>query len=196
MCTATIETTPAILQMALIVMANHQEVQKKVQAEIDSVITSDRLPSLDDKARLPYTEATIWETMRFEPIIHEYLPRATRYDTNIGGYFIPANTIVLVNQYACHMDSRVWREPRVFQPERFLNSDGKVIHKTEFHPFSMGARSCFGELLGKQMVFLAFTSLLQHFNILPASGENLVNYQKSDSIIISPKDYQLRLVPR
>jgi len=43
------------------------EVQEKAQAEIDSVVGKDRLPTFDDRDALPYIEAIICETLRWNP---------------------------------------------------------------------------------------------------------------------------------
>jgi cytochrome P450 len=45
------------------------EVQEKAQAEIDSVIGMDRLPTFDDRNALPYVEAVICETLRWHPAV-------------------------------------------------------------------------------------------------------------------------------
>ena len=44
------------------------EVQRKAQAEIDSVIGSDRLPNMGDQDSLPYVNAIIQEVIRWQPV--------------------------------------------------------------------------------------------------------------------------------
>lgn len=46
-------------------MALNAEVQRMAQAEIDSVVGSDRLPDFIDRERLPYITAVMKETLRF-----------------------------------------------------------------------------------------------------------------------------------
>ena len=46
-------------------MALYPEVQKKAQAEIDSVIGPNRLPNFEDRPSLPYINAIIKESMRW-----------------------------------------------------------------------------------------------------------------------------------
>lgn len=48
-------------------MALHPELVKWAQAEIDSVISSDRIPNLEDKPLLPFVDAFIQEAMRIFP---------------------------------------------------------------------------------------------------------------------------------
>ena len=49
-------------------MVLYPEVLKKAQAEIDSVVGSQRLPTFEDREQLPYIEAIIMETMRWHPV--------------------------------------------------------------------------------------------------------------------------------
>ncbi len=44
------------------------DVQKKAQAELDAVIGSDRLPTLADRANLPYINAVVLEVLRWNSV--------------------------------------------------------------------------------------------------------------------------------
>lgn len=46
-------------------MASNPALQEKVQAQIDSVVGKDRLPTLDDRPLLPYIDAIFRETLRY-----------------------------------------------------------------------------------------------------------------------------------
>ena len=50
------ETTSTTLTWAVLFMVRYPEVQRKVQEELDEVVGLQRLPSMKDKAELPYTE--------------------------------------------------------------------------------------------------------------------------------------------
>jgi len=43
------------------------DVQKRIQAELDAVVGRKRLPTFEDRASLPYLDATIKESLRFHP---------------------------------------------------------------------------------------------------------------------------------
>jgi cytochrome P450 len=49
-----------------LVLALFPQVQRRAQAELDVVVGRDRLPTFDDKPRLPYIEALCKELMRFQ----------------------------------------------------------------------------------------------------------------------------------
>ena len=44
----------------------YPQVQRRAQAELDAVIGRDRLPTFDDRPRLPYIEAFCKELMRWK----------------------------------------------------------------------------------------------------------------------------------
>ena len=77
------ETTASQLSWVLILIGNHPDVMKRIQAEIDSVVPKGRLPSMEDKPNLPYTEAALLEVMRLKTVAPLGLPHTThvRYRT-------------------------------------------------------------------------------------------------------------------
>lgn len=46
----------------------YPQVQRRAQAELDAIVGRDRLPSFDDRQRLPYTEAFCKELMRWQMV--------------------------------------------------------------------------------------------------------------------------------
>jgi len=50
-------------------MAMYPAVQKKAQAEIDAVVGLSRLPDFSDRRSLPYINALVKESMRWQSII-------------------------------------------------------------------------------------------------------------------------------
>ena len=52
----------------LLAMLLFPDVQKRVQEEIDSVVGSDRLPTLDDRERLPFIDTMVKEVLRWHPV--------------------------------------------------------------------------------------------------------------------------------
>ena len=59
--------TAVVLMTFIMMMTRHPEVAKKAQTEIDEVIGSDQLPSLQDRADLPYIDCILKEVMRCVP---------------------------------------------------------------------------------------------------------------------------------
>lgn len=59
--------TEATIATFFFFMASHPEVMRRAQAEIDKVIGSSRLPTLGDRAELPFVDCIMKETLRFSP---------------------------------------------------------------------------------------------------------------------------------
>lgn len=50
-------------------MTMYPDVQKRAQAELDCLVGNDRLPSFEDREQLPYINALVKETLRWNPAI-------------------------------------------------------------------------------------------------------------------------------
>ena len=88
------ETVTSTLQWALVLLAGRdgQCAQERLWKDIDSQVPRECLPSLADRPHLPFVEATILEVMRIRTVVPMAVHN-TSYDTTIGGYFIPANSL-------------------------------------------------------------------------------------------------------
>ncbi|CAG7824374.1 unnamed protein product, partial [Allacma fusca] len=97
--------------------------------EINSAFPGDSLPTYEDRTLLPYTEATILETLRLGNVVPLPPPRKAMSSTSYAGYFFPKGTIVTMNFYSALMDEKYWEDPYNFRPERFLDSSLNFLDK-------------------------------------------------------------------
>ncbi|XP_055851542.1 probable cytochrome P450 304a1 [Episyrphus balteatus] len=174
------------------------DVLKRIQKEIDEYVGSGRLPCLDDRQNLHYTEATIREGLRMETLVPSDVPHVALYDTEFLGYHVEKGTIMFPSLFAYHSDKRVWNDPENFRPERFLDETGKLCLKNDVSfPFGAGKRLCAGETFARNMLFLLLSSICQNFNVVLAPGENLPDMSKNvTGLIIAPPDYWINLESR
>ncbi|XP_062871977.1 cytochrome P450 2J2-like isoform X2 [Trichomycterus rosablanca] len=155
------ETTSTTLRWGFIFMMNHPDVQERCHEEIVRVLGYDRAPSMDDRAKLPYTLATVHEIQRFGNILPLGVVHSTTQTTQLRGYTIPKETPIMTNLTAIMMDKDHWKHPDTFNPENFLDENGQFCKDEFFLPFSLGPRVCLGESLARTELFIFFTSLLQ-----------------------------------
>ena len=52
-----------------LLMSLNPQAQRRAQAEIERVVGTDRLPTVDDQKDLPYTMALIKEVLRWSPVV-------------------------------------------------------------------------------------------------------------------------------
>ncbi|XP_066556991.1 vitamin D 25-hydroxylase [Amia ocellicauda] len=182
------ETTTNAIRWAMLYMALYPNIQDKVQKEIDSVVGNNKPPSLEDKPRMPYTEAVLHEVLRLCNIAPLGIFRATSEDAVVRGYSIPRGTTVITNLYSVHFDEKYWSSPEQFSPERFLDCHGHFMKREAFVPFSLGRRHCLGEQLAKMEMFLFFTTLLQRFYLQFPQG-SVPNLTPKLGMTLQPHPY-------
>ncbi|XP_029939437.1 cytochrome P450 2J2-like [Salarias fasciatus] len=189
------ETVATTLRWALLYMMHYPEIQKKVQEEIDREVGQSRQPVLADRPNMPYTDAVIHEVQRHGNIVPLGFPRMANKDTTLGGYFIPKGTVVATSLGSVLSDKNEWETPEKFNPEHFLDSEGKFLKRDAFLPFSAGKRVCLGEHLAKLELFLFFSSLLQRFTFSAVDGK-LPSMQAVMGFTYSPQEFEMLAIPR
>lgn len=167
---AGLETVTSTIEWSILFLILNTKCQDEIQAEIDKVIGRERSPQLEDLARMPYTEATIYEVLRRSNVVALGNAHATLDDATIGGYRIPKGTQVLPNLYGIHMNAKLWHEPDRFEPSRFIVNE-RAQKPDYFIPFSVGRRMCLGDVLAKMEVFLFLVGLLQVYDLQVADED-------------------------
>ena len=113
-------------------MALYPEVQKKAQAEIDTVVGPNRLPDFHDRPSLPYINAVVKESLRWNLVLpfgrffvtiiitiltsSQGVPHMSTSDDEYNGYYIPKGTILMANAW---LVGRLVLHP-IFYPGFFL----------------------------------------------------------------------------
>ena len=191
------ETTASTIRWAVLILINFPDIQLRLQADIDGVITNERQPSLDDKKDLPYVEAFIMETLRFANVAPLAVPHATMEDhVTFEGYFIPKNTSVIFNLDSAFFDPDAFEDSETFNPERFLDDNGNVLKPREFLPFGLGRRVCLGEAVARMELFLFLTAIIKEFDFLPVDENVVPKVEGSLGITYSPHPFEVRVVRR
>ncbi|GMT23072.1 hypothetical protein PFISCL1PPCAC_14369, partial [Pristionchus fissidentatus] len=190
------ETTTATLRWGMLLMARHQEIQEKLRAEIHSVIGRDRLPTMADQVRMPYSRACAFELQRCANIMATNVQRVTVNDVTIRGQIIPAGTWVNGDIHFVMANDPIFENPKEFRPERYLNENGSNLRKNLVErtlPFSLGKRVCAGEGLARVEIFLGLMATIQHYRILPREGEDIDMEPAPGTTVLLPKEQKLRI---
>ncbi|KAI6206304.1 (pine wood nematode) hypothetical protein [Aphelenchoides besseyi] len=181
------ETTSTTLTWGFAYLIRHPEAQQKLHAELDRVIGSDRLITMSDKNDLPYTNAVIM----LVKIVPEGQPEKSRLRTvscQKGTVVIPQISVPLV-------DPKIFPEPKKFNPDRFIDENGKLKRCDELMPFSLGKRQCLGEGIARAELFLFIANLCNAYKLYAGEKEpTLLKTNGGGSISTQP--YKARVVQR
>ncbi|KAL5635220.1 hypothetical protein ACGC1H_003047 [Rhizoctonia solani] len=190
-----IETTVNTLMMFLLAMVLYPEEQKKAQAELDSVIGNGRLPTFEDQANLGCIERIIQELLRWYPVAPLGIPHTCFEDDSYKGYHIPKGAIVVSNIWAITRDETIYKNPEVFDPDRFLDP---CLPPSPV--FGWGRRRCPGSHIAQASLFISIASMLMTFNIGLAQDKDGNDIRPSgkmvNSLILTPEKFPLKLTPR
>ena len=195
-------------------MSSNLDVQQKLHSEILEVIGEERQPSLEDRSKMPYTEATMLEIQRkavlgehatkiIQVIKFSYLQlsaasegviRLNKTPLEAGPYVIPSGHMLFPSISELMMGEDSWRDADNFDPTRFIES-GKFKRDERVIPFQIGKRVCPGEGLAKAELFLFLVGLIQKFKFEPERPGTTVDYtlkhgftwipQRHDKIIVT-----------
>ncbi|XP_067650537.1 cytochrome P450 1A1-like [Haliotis asinina] len=188
------ETTAVVLTWLLGYMAMNPDIQVKVQQELDGVVGNDRLPSLQDQPYLPYTSAVIFEAERLASVYPFLQPHVARSNCKLQGFDITEGTILLMNVWSIHHDSRYWKHPMKFNPRRFLTEENSLEIPDHFLPYGAGTRRCPGESLAEIMLFLFFSTIMHQLTVKPVSKKFCLEGEYD--FLIRPQPFALEFEER
>ncbi|GAB4111359.1 MAG: cytochrome P450 [Roseiflexaceae bacterium] len=161
------ETTANALSWAWYLLSRNPAVRRKLKQELEQVLGG-RTPTMADLPKLRYTAMVIEEAMRLYPPAWE-IERQALADDTIGGYHIPAGTIVMLSPYVVHRHPQFWSNPEGFEPERFLPEHSEGRPRFAYFPFGGGPRQCIGNNFALMEAQLILAMVAQRFdlNLLP-----------------------------
>jgi len=182
------ETTANALTWTWYLLSQHADIESRLHAEIGDVLAG-KVPTVDDVARLRYTEMVLADSMRLYPPAWT-LGRRVLTDYKVGGYVIPADSIVLMSPWVMHHDSRYFPDPFKFDPERWTIEAKESRPKFSYFPFGGGPRVCIGEQFAWMEGVLLIATIAQKWRLRLAEGHRV---DTKPMITLRPR-YGMRMV--
>ncbi|KAL0949356.1 hypothetical protein HGRIS_009425 [Hohenbuehelia grisea] len=165
------QSTWSTIVIFLLTMILNPDVQKRAQAEIDSVIGTDRLPEFSDWSSLPYVECVVQEVFRWFPVIPLGIPHRCTEDDVYRGMLIPKGAVVIPNARGMSLDENTYKNPTAFNPSRFLpkpEGNGEPFFTSAF---GFGRRICPGRFMGLNGLWIVIATILATANVTRAVDE-------------------------
>lgn len=156
------ETSASALTWAFYILANRPDVVARIRAEVASVCGSGPI-QFDHIKALAFTRNVFRETVRLYPPI-TFLPRVALQDTRIGGRRVPRGALVIIAPWVLHRHVSYWKDPDVFDPDRFLPEREAEMTSGAYIPFGIGPRVCAGAAFAQVEAVLIIADLVRRFD--------------------------------
>jgi cytochrome P450 len=185
------DTTSSTLTYLFWELARNQEWQDRLRKELSNADMT--YQSLKD---LPILDALVNEGLRLHPAAPASLQRIVPAGGGqLGGNFIPANTIVSMQCYTTQRDPVVFPGPDVFAPDRWLTKSGPSEEmKALFMPFSKGTRACLGIHLAMMELKLTTAALIRDYVVAIAENMKKSDMDMKDHFLVLPAGGKCDLV--
>lgn len=154
-------TTAAAMMSFCLAMCHFPQWQVAMQHELDLHV-GNRMPEFDDIPNLPTVRAVIKEVLRWRPVTAGGVPHQLVRDDTYKGFFFPKNTVFHANQWAIHRDPKLYPEPEMFRPDRWLDPEfptykeplSRFPNLQNFSCFGFGRRICPGQNIAERSLHI------------------------------------------
>jgi len=157
------ETVANALTWTWYLLSQNPEAAARMAAEIDEVL-GDRTATLENYARLKYTEMVFAESMRLYPPAWAMGRQSTK-PVELGEYRLPPGAHFFFSQYTMHRSAEFWPDPTLFRPERFTDEAKSTRPRFAYFPFGGGRRQCIGEGFAWMEGVLALATIAQRWTL-------------------------------
>ncbi|XP_027586690.1 cholesterol 24-hydroxylase [Pipra filicauda] len=163
------ETTANQMSFTVMALGQHPEILERVQAEVDDVLGAKRDIDYEDLGKLTYLSQVLKESLRLYPPVAGTVRRLEKEHV-INGIRIPANTTLVFSTYVMGRMERFFKDPYTFNPDRFSKDAPKPYYC--YFPFSLGSRSCIGQVFAQMEAKVVMAKLLQRFEFQLVPGQS------------------------
>lgn len=156
------ETSASALTWAFFLLSSVPEAVTRIRAEVDALCGSGPI-TFEHTKKLVYTRNVFRETIRLYPPI-TFLPRVAMRDTNLGRKKIRRGALVIVAPWVLHRHQSYWKNPDVFDPDRFLPERESEMTQNAYIPFGIGPRICAGAAFASIEAVLIIARIIREFD--------------------------------
>jgi len=112
-----------------------------------------------------HLDAVATEALRLRPVV-PFTGRKLLQPAELGGYELPAGTVLLASIWLAHTREQTFPDPYEFKPERFANGGPDTY---SWVPFGGGTRRCLGAAFAQMEMRIVLRTILRQAILDPAS---------------------------
>jgi len=165
------ETSATALAWTWYLLACNPDAMHRLQDEIDRTL-GDHPPTIEDMAGLAFTRQVVQESLRLYPPVWAVV-RSAHADDEIGGFRIPAGSLVLLSPYVTQRHPDFWERPTEFDPDRFTTERVAQRPKYAYFPFLGGPHQCIGHEFAMLEMQLIVAMVMQRFRLELCPGQTV-----------------------
>jgi cytochrome P450 len=185
------ETTANAVTWTLFILSEQPALQEEAAAEARAALAAGEDSDLPD--RLPLLRRILDETLRIYPPVPRF-DREAEDDDVLAGYEVKAGDIVSIWPWLLHRHGTLWKEPDVFDPDRWLDVNRAGRHRFQYIPFGDGPRVCVGQRFATAEALTVLACWLAEWRFAPVPGRVVM---PSGMVTLRPKGgLRLRLEKR
>ncbi len=158
------ETSASALTWAFFLLAMQPPLVARLRAEIHAVAGAADPIDFEMTRHLPTIRNIFRETLRLYPPI-TFLPRVATAPTMIGHRRVRRGALVMVAPWVLHRHAAYWRDPHVFDPDRFLPEREAALTPGAYIPYGLGPRVCAGAAFAQTEAVLLIARLFRRFDL-------------------------------
>jgi sterol 14alpha-demethylase len=156
-------TSSGTAAWTLIELLRHPEVLAGVVTELDDLYADGSAVSFQALRSIPLLEAALKETLRLHPPLILLL-RVAQEDFRIGGYELPAGTMVGATPRVSNRLPEDFPEPDAFDPGRYADPRQEdLTNRWTWIPFGAGRHRCVGNAFAMMQLKAIFSVVLRDY---------------------------------
>jgi cytochrome P450 len=176
------DTVASTLRAIFYYLLKHPSTLSKLLTELSAARSSDRLtlplPTWPETQHLPYLSAVIKEGLRLHPALglplERVVPASGLQLEDEHKAFLPPGTIVGVNPWIVHRDTRIFGEDAEnWNPDRWVGHDVEGVKRMDQHilTFGAGKRTCLGKNIAMLEIHKLVPAMLIRYDFSLAEPE-------------------------
>ena len=157
------ETAASTLFWAFIHLAHDSDLQERLRHELNQY-SEVQLNDPGFTLTISLVRHIFLEAMRLYPPSWLQAREATGPD-EFSGYSITKGDTVILPVWFLHRDPDLWQDANKFNPDRFIGQEKNLRLGGSYLPFSLGPRSCIGNIAGMRQACMILAGLLKSCRI-------------------------------